>query len=274
MRETSNFLGACRGEAVETVPVWFMRQAGRCLPEYRLIRERHTLLEICDEPELAAEVTLQPVRRLGVDAAILFSDIVIPLRGVGIDLDIKEGVGPVIFDPIASPADAAAMRTLAPESDIPQVLETVRILAQELEVPLIGFAGAPFTLACYLIDGGPSKDHARAKAFMLREPEGWRALMDTLTTSTIAYLDAADNCGRLGDPTFRLVGGVAGPRGLPNVREAVGDAHLQCVGRGRGPSDQLRGEHGRAVGRHGRCGMRRAWRGSSGRARSREVSRR
>src|SRR5438309_2709039 len=161
---TSTFLDACWGKPVERVPVWFMRQAGRCLPEYRALREKHGMFEIFRDPELAAEVTLQPVRRFGVDAAILFSDIVVPLAAVGIDVELQPG--PVLAEPFRSRADLGRLRPLQPEADIPFVLDTVRLLTSELDVPLIGFAGAPFTLASYLIEGGPSKTHGRTKAAM------------------------------------------------------------------------------------------------------------
>jgi uroporphyrinogen decarboxylase len=187
---THRFLEACRGRAVDAVPVWFMRQAGRSLPEYRALRARHSMLELCRTPELAAEVTLQPVRRLGVDAAILFSDIVVPLAAMGVDLDVAEGAGPLIADPIRDRNAVRALRPLEPETDVPFVLETISALTAELEVPLIGFAGAPFTLASYLVEGGSSRSHARTKGLMHSEPETWRALMDVLAASTRAYLRA------------------------------------------------------------------------------------
>ncbi len=189
------FLDACRNEAAERVPVWFMRQAGRSLPEYRSLREKHSILEMCRHPELAAEVTMQPVRRHGVDAAILFSDIVVPLQAMGVDLDIKPGVGPVIEGPIRTAADVARLRPLDAGDGVPFVLETIRILGAELRVPLIGFAGAPFTLASYLVEGGPSKNHARTKAFMLGEPDTWCALMEALSDAVLLYLRAQVGAG-------------------------------------------------------------------------------
>ena len=180
---------------MDRVPVWFMRQAGRSLPEYRAIKKTHTILEVCRHPDLAFEVTMQPVRRLGVDAAILFSDIVVPLQGMGVDLDIVAGVGPVFASPIRSRADVDALGPLDPETGVPYVLETVRMLASELRVPLIGFAGAPFTLACYLIEGGPSKDHATTKALMYSDPATWESLMDRLTEAVIGYLRAQVQAG-------------------------------------------------------------------------------
>lgn len=182
-----SFLRACRGEPVERTPVWFMRQAGRSLPEYRALRERHSILEICQTPDLAAEVTLQPIRRLGVDAAILFSDIVVPLLAMGVDLDIKEGVGPVVFDPVKTRDDVDRIRELPP-AGVDHVNKTVETLVGELDIPLIGFAGAPFTLASYLIEGGPSKHHARTKQMMYADPDTWNELMAVLARAVSAYL--------------------------------------------------------------------------------------
>lgn len=184
------FLQACRGEPTDRIPVWFMRQAGRSLPEYRSLRERYEILEICHTPELAAQVTLQPVTRLGVDAAILFSDIVVPVEAMGIPLEIRPGIGPLIEDPFRSLGDVERLRPLEPEADVPYVLDAIRILTAELEVPLIGFGGAPFTLASYLIEGGPSKTHALTKSFMYSEPATWHKLMDRLGESVLAYMRA------------------------------------------------------------------------------------
>jgi uroporphyrinogen decarboxylase len=184
------FLDMCRTGTADGVPVWFMRQAGRSLPEYRAIRERHDILEICRTPDLAVEVTLQPVRRLGVDAAILFSDIVVPLQAMGIDVEIQPGVGPVIDQPIRTVQDIDRLHPLEPEDGVPFVLEAVRELRRQLDVPLIGFGGAPFTLATYLIEGGPSKTHATTKALMYADPAAWHKLMDRLAESIVAYVRA------------------------------------------------------------------------------------
>ncbi len=184
------FLRACRCETTERVPVWFMRQAGRSLPEYRDIRTRHSILDICRTPELAAEVTLQPVRRYGVDAAILFSDIVVPVAAMGIELDIEPGTGPVIADPLRRPTDVDRLRPLEPERDVPFVVEAIRTLVADLDVPLIGFGGAPFTLASYLVEGGPSRTFARTKALMYSDPATWHKLMDRLAEGVLAYLKA------------------------------------------------------------------------------------
>jgi uroporphyrinogen decarboxylase len=172
-----------------------MRQAGRSLPEYRALRESHDILQICRTPELAAEVTLQPVRRLGVDAAILFSDIVVPLHAMGIDVEIRPGVGPVIDAPIRSSQDVERIKPLDPDAGVPFVLEAVRILVKELDVPLIGFGGAPFTLASYLVEGGPSRNHVRTKTLMYSDESAWTALMDVLADAVIAYLRAQVEAG-------------------------------------------------------------------------------
>ena len=184
------FLRACRRQPVDRTPVWFMRQAGRAIPEYRAVRERHGLVEITRQPDLCAEVTLQPVRRLGVDAAILFADITLPLMGMGVEVDLREGVGPVIGAPLR---DAAAVDRLAPfdpDEHVAPLLEAIRLIRKAAAVPLIGFAGAPFTLASYLIEGGPSREFLQVKAFMHGEPGAWQRLMERLTDATIAYLVA------------------------------------------------------------------------------------
>ena len=174
----SVFLRAARGEPVPYTPVWFMRQAGRSLPEYLKLREGVGMLESCMDPALVVEITLQPVRRYGVDAAIFFSDIVLPLKAVGVDLDIVPGVGPVVAEPVRTLADVDAISELSPDH-VPFITSAVRSLVDELgATPLIGFAGAPFTVASYLVEGGPSKDHAKTKAMMFGAPEVWAALME------------------------------------------------------------------------------------------------
>ncbi len=191
----SAFLRACRGEPVPHTPVWFMRQAGRSLPEYRRVRDGIPMLEACARPDLVAEITLQPVRRHGTDAAILFSDIVVPLRAVGVDLDIKPGVGPVIARPIRSRADLDQLRDLE-ASDVDYVAEAVRLLVGELgATPLIGFAGAPFTLASYLVEGGPSRNHEHTKALMYGDPRLWSDLMAVLARITAAFLRVQAEAG-------------------------------------------------------------------------------
>ncbi|HVQ95628.1 MAG TPA: uroporphyrinogen decarboxylase [Mycobacteriales bacterium] len=184
----SAFLRAARGLPVPHRPVWFMRQAGRSLPEYRAIRARVGMLEACRTPELIAEITLQPVRRHGVDAAVLFSDIVLPLLAAGVDLDIVPGVGPVIAQPIRTEADLDRLRPLAP-ADVSYIDAAVRELVRELGgTPLVGFAGAPFTLASYLVEGGPSRDHARTKALMHGQPQLWSRLLGRLAEITATFL--------------------------------------------------------------------------------------
>lgn len=184
----SPYLAAVSGRKPNRVPVWFMRQAGRSLPEYRALRAQTDMLSACFDAELVCEITLQPVRRHDVDAAILFSDIVVPLLGAGIDLDIVAGVGPVIESPVRTAADVAAIKPLERQRVQP-VSDAVSLLVAALGgVPLIGFAGAPFTLASYLIEGGPSRHHARTKAMMLAESDTWHALMEKLTDITVGFL--------------------------------------------------------------------------------------
>ncbi|MBD2867547.1 uroporphyrinogen decarboxylase [Paenibacillus arenilitoris] len=190
MSYNDRFIRACRKEQVDRVPVWYMRQAGRYDPDYRKIKEKYSLLEICKQPELAAEVTMMPVRKLGVDAAILYSDIMNPVASIGIDFDIVANVGPVIANPIRSAADVERLKPIDVEGDMGHILETIRILDRELGVPLITFAGAPFTIASYLIEGRPSKNYLRTKEMMYSEPELWHELMRKLGDMAIAYLRA------------------------------------------------------------------------------------
>lgn len=190
------FLRACRGEKTEYVPVWYMRQAGRSQPEYRALKEKYSLFEITHQPELCAYVTRLPVEQYDVDAAILYKDIMSPLPAIGVDVDIKAGIGPVISNPIRSLQDVEKLGEIDPEADVPYVLETIRLLTTEqLNVPLIGFAGAPFTLASYMIEGGPSKNYNKTKAFMYAEPKAWFALMDKLADMTIRYVKAQIHAG-------------------------------------------------------------------------------
>jgi uroporphyrinogen decarboxylase len=189
------FLAACRREPVPHVPVWFMRQAGRSLPEYRALRGSGSILDAVRQPDLAAELTLQPVRRYGVDAAILFSDIVVPIAAIGFGVDVKPGIGPVVEQPFRTRADLTRLRPLDPDQDSPWVQETVQMLVKELKVPLIGFAGAPFTVASYLIEGRPSRDYARTKSLMHAEPQTWEALLDRLADLAVASLRAQVEAG-------------------------------------------------------------------------------
>jgi uroporphyrinogen decarboxylase len=172
-----------------------MRQAGRYLPEYRALRDGRDILEMCRIPDLVVEATLQPLRRMPLDAAILFSDIMVPLAAMGIDVRIEPGAGPMIREPIRSPSDVRRLRFLHPEEDVPFVSEAIAILRKELAVPLIGFAGAPFTLASYLVEGGPSRNHERLKAFMHTDPDSWNVLMRVLEGSVLDYLRAQVEAG-------------------------------------------------------------------------------
>jgi uroporphyrinogen decarboxylase len=179
---TPAFLAACRGEPHATVPVWFMRQAGRSLPEYRAVRGDGSILDAIARPDVAAEISLQPVRRYGVDAAILYSDIVVPVAAIGFGVDVAPGTGPVVARPFEGGADLERLRPLEPEVDTPYILETVRTLVKELpgSVPVIGFAGAPFTVASYLVEGGPSRTYGKTKAMLLGEPALFGRLLDRL----------------------------------------------------------------------------------------------
>ncbi|MDP9340737.1 MAG: uroporphyrinogen decarboxylase [Actinomycetota bacterium] len=205
------FLRACRREPTDHTPVWFMRQAGRYQRDYQALRKRFGILEICRTPELAAEVTLSPVRQLGVDAAILFSDIVVPVAAMGIDVRIEEGRGPVVDAPLRTSSDVKRLRPLEPERDVPFVLEAVRMVVRELDVPLIGFAGAPFTLASYLIEGGSSRNFTRTKALMLEGSATWRDLMERLGAAVLAYARAQVEAGASAVQIFDSWVGALGP---------------------------------------------------------------
>ena len=246
--EHTRFMRALRLQPVDRTPVWFMRQAGRVLPEYRAIRQDRTLLEICRWPELCAEVTLQPLRRFDMDAAILFADIMHPLIGAGIDLDIVDGTGPVIRTPIRAYADLSYLRPLVPAESLGFVLESIRILKSELgeRVPLIGFSGAPFTLASYLIEGKASREFVRTKTMMYAAPDLWHALMDRLTETVIVYLRAQCDAGvdavqlfdswvgclsprdyqRFVRPYSRRIFAALAPTGVPAIHFGVNTATL------------------------------------------------
>jgi uroporphyrinogen decarboxylase len=188
---------AARRERVERTPVWFMRQAGRSLPEYRAIRARYGLFDVCRQPELCAEVTLQPVRRHGVDAAVMFADIMLPVIGMGVDVDLVENVGPVVDRPIATLADVDRLRVPDPAESVPFILEAVRLVREELaaEQALVGFCGGPFTVAGYLIEGKPSRDFVNVKRMMYAEPATWHALMDKLADAFALYVSATVRAG-------------------------------------------------------------------------------
>jgi uroporphyrinogen decarboxylase len=242
----SAFLRAARGEPVPHTPVWFMRQAGRSLPEYLALREGIGMLESCMEPDLVVEITLQPVRRYGVDAAIFFSDIVLPLKAVGVDLEIQPGVGPVIASPVRTLADVEAIPDLTADH-VPFITEAVRGLVGELgATPLIGFAGAPFTVASYLVEGGPSRDHAKTKAMMFGAPDVWDALMRKIAAISAAYLEVQVSAGASAVQLFDSWAGAltpadyerhvmphsaavlarAGALGVPRIHFGVGTANL------------------------------------------------
>jgi len=251
----TRFLDACRGVPVDRTPVWLMRQAGRYLPEYMRVRERCSFLQLCKTPELAAQVTLQPVDILGVDAAILFSDILIPLEPMGMRLDFVPG--PVFEDPVRTLDHVERLRIPFMEEEVPFVLETIRLLRRELEgrVPLIGFGGAPFTLACYMVEGKGSKDFAALKKMMYCAPEIYSALMGKITTMLIAYLNAQIRSGAQAIQIFDTWGGILSPSdyeryalpytcrvisgirtdGVPIIHFVKGaGAMLECVGKAGG----------------------------------------
>ena len=263
------FLRALRREPVDRTPVWFMRQAGRYLPEYRELRGDRDILEAIREPELAVEITLQPLRRMPLDAAIVFSDIVVPLAAIGVDVRIEPGVGPVVAEPIRDAAGVRRLRPLEPEADEPYVLETIRLLRKELDVPLIGFAGAPFTLASYLVEGGPSRDHAQDEgADARRAPDLGRA--DGRARADLARAPARAGRGRrAGRAAVRLVGRGARPRRLPAVGAPVGPPRSSrtCrvpsihfgVGTGRAARRSCAEAGGDAIGVDWRVPLDRAW---------------
>jgi uroporphyrinogen decarboxylase len=208
------FLQACRGRPTDRTPVWFMRQAGRALPEYRAARGVGSILDALRDPALAAELTLQPVRRYGVDAAILFSDIVVPAAAVGFGIDVEPGTGPVVDEPFRSESDLARLRPIEPEVDLAELIETVRLVVAELTpagVPLIGFAGAPFTVASYLVEGGPSRTYLRTKSLMHTDPGLWDRLVDRLADLALASLRAQVGAGAAAVQLFDSWAGALSP---------------------------------------------------------------
>ena len=206
------FIRACRGQSVPHVPVWFMRQAGRSLPEYRAARGAGSILDAIAQPELVAELTRQPVDRYGTDAAIFFSDIVVPAAAVGFGGDIAPGTGPVVAEPFRSAADLARLRPLEPEVDTPYVIEAVDLLSRSLDVPLIGFAGGPFTVASYLVEGGPSKNFTRVKSLMQSDPGLWHDLVERLTDMALASLRSQLDAGVAAVQVFDSWAGILSPR--------------------------------------------------------------
>ena len=243
---TDPFSAACRGEKTGRTPVWFMRQAGRSLPEYRKIRGDASIIDSITTPDVAAEITLQPVRRYGVDAAVLFSDIMAPLWAIDVAVEMVPGVGPVIEQPIRSDADLARIRPLEAEADMPWLGETIEILRNELKVPLIGFAGGPFTLASYLVEGRPSREHTATKSMMYARPALWHGLMDRLTgviVSTLTHqVEAGANALQLFDswvgalasrdydrfvlPWIQRIFDATSQLGVPRIHFGVGTGEL------------------------------------------------
>jgi uroporphyrinogen decarboxylase len=246
---------ALRREPTERTPVWFMRQAGRSLPEYRALRERHGFFEVAGTPELCAEVTLQPVRRHGVDAAVLFADIMSPVLGMGVDVELVEGVGPVVERPIRSAADVRRLRVVAPEEWAGPILEAVRLVRGELkpEQALVGFCGGPFTVAGYLVEGRPSRDFARTKALMYREPDVWHALLDRLADQFSRYVAAKAAAGADAIQLFDSWVGALAPQDYVEFvarysGRILGAVDVPTIHFGTGASSVLLGEMARAGG--------------------------
>jgi len=238
MEMNDRFLRACHREPVDATPVWFMRQAGRYMPEYRAIREKYSLLEICYHPELAAEVTLQPVRALGVDAAILFADILLPAIPLGVGLEFAKGEGPVLKNPVRTMGDVKNLRPVNPESDLGYVMDAIRILREMLRpgsaqalsgVPLIGFCGAPFTVASYLIEGGSSREFLKTKSMMYSTPEVFHALMEKLSDVLRDYLVAQIHAGAQAVQVFDSWVGTLNPQDYENFVLPYSQKILQAV---------------------------------------------
>lgn len=225
------FLRAARCEPVDTTPVWFMRQAGRYMAEYRELRKGHTMLELCKNPELACEVTLQPLRAHKVDAAILFADILLPLEPMGAPFEFAAGEGPVVHDPIRSAADVARLRVCDPDDGLGYVLEAIRLIRREIDgkIPLIGFAGAPFTLASYLIEGGKSSQYIKTKRLMFSEPRVWQELMEKLSEVVRRYLVAQVASGAQAIQLFDSWVGALSPEDYENSVEPYVSHILQDV---------------------------------------------
>jgi uroporphyrinogen decarboxylase len=224
----SLLVDACYRKEVERTPVWFMRQAGRYLPSYRKIRAEKGILEIAKDPPLASAVTVDPVRQLGVDAAVVFADIMLPLEGVGVKFRIEENVGPVVEGPVRGPGDVEGLGDFDPQRDVPHVLETISLAVQKLDgIPLVGFSGAPFTLASYLIEGSPSRDFLETKRLMYGQPDVWRGLMERLTRLVVAYMRAQAEAGASALQLFDSWAGCLSPYDyeehvLPYTREVFG----------------------------------------------------
>lgn len=230
----TRLLDAARRQPTDATPVWLMRQAGRYMPEYRTIREKHSMLDVIRTPDLACEITLQPIQAFDLDAAIIFADILTVLIGMGLNLDFVKGEGPVIENPIRRPADVDNLRTPSAEENVPYTLEAIRLVRRELDgrIPLIGFSGAPFTLASYAIEGGGSKNHVEVKSFMFSQPDAWHRLMEKLSTVVADYLSAQIEAGAQVVQVFDSWAGVLAPNDfreyvLPYVQRVIG--HVKSV---------------------------------------------
>ena len=266
---SDRFLRACRREPVDATPVWFMRQAGRSFHGYRRLRERYGILELAKTPDLCAEVTLMPVDALGVDAAVMFADIMLPLEPMGVDLRIEPEIGPIIERPIRSAADVDALRPFDP-AGVSFTLEAIRIVRRELEgrAAVIGFSGAPFTLACYLIEGRPSREYPTAKAFMYREPDAWHRLMGRLSSMATAYMAAQVAAGAQVVQLFDSWVGGLGPRDYveyvqPHVRRIFEAVTVPAIHFGTGASallELMAAAGGDVIGVDHRVSLADAWR--------------
>ena len=247
MSRADRYLKACKKERVDCTPVWIMRQAGRYLEEYRAVRAKHSFIEVCKTPELVVEITLQPVRRFELDAAIIFADILLPLEKMGIDFEFTKGDGPRINNTVRTRADVAKMRAIDPMAEMAYLMDAIRMVKRELngKVPLIGFSGAPFTLASYITEGGGSRNYVFTKSMMYREPETWHLLMEKLTDMVIVYLNDQIKAGVQAVQVFdswvgclsladyrefvlphqkRLMAGL--DKSVPHVHFAFGASHL------------------------------------------------
>ncbi len=264
------FLRACWQEPVDRTPVWFMRQAGRSQPEYRALRGRYTLLEICRHPDLVAEVTLRPVEQLDVDAAILFADIMLPLRGMGVEFELEEGRGPRIARPVHSASDVAALGSFDVEETVGALLEAIALIQRASRVPLIGFAGAPFTVASYLVEGGPSRQFIQTKGLMHGAPAVWDELMSRLAEMTVTYLQAQIASGAQAVQLFDSWVGCLGPVDYaqsvaPHMRRvfaALRDSGVPVIHFGTGTAGllaQMAAAGGDVIGVDWRIGLAEAW---------------
>jgi uroporphyrinogen decarboxylase len=268
----SRFLRACARQPVDATPVWFMRQAGRYMPEYRALRARHSLLELCRSPELAAEVTLQPVRKIAVDAAIIFSDLLLPLEPMGLPFDFVKGEGPVIHEPIRTLDDIQRLKVFDSRDHLGHVLNTIRIVRRDLDgIPLIGFAGAPFTLASYAIEGGPSRDFSRTKSLMYGEPAAWHQLCAKFAQVAADFLDAQIEAGVQAVQVFDSWVGTLSPSdyrefALPHTRhifESLASRGVPLIHFGTGTATilpEMREAGGDVIGADWRVPLDEAWR--------------